>query len=191
MVKICHARAGCLFLFCFFLWLGHMVKICHARAGYAGPFVWGACAYPLPGSGYFFFSPEPRSGSCVYISTCRYVVFASSSSCVYAYMYIYTYMCVYVCTYVHDVHINIKYTWCMYVCRLCKFSRCKHFVFLCPNIFSLHKRANPRDPPYTYMLSIDIASWFVHPLIWRDTYVHIMHLIRTWCTHVCTHNASH
>ena len=58
----------------------------------------------------FFFSPEPRSGSCVYISTCRYVVFASSSSCVYAYMYIYTYVCVYVCTYVHDVHINIKYT---------------------------------------------------------------------------------
>ena len=69
--------------------------------------------------------------------------------CVYVCMYV----CVYVCTYV-CIHRPIQNSPCLYV-HTCYIltnphilsSRCKHFVFLRPNLFLHHKIANPRVPP--------------------------------------------
>ena len=68
---------------------------------------------------------------CLFLHICMYVISFHNDA--------YIHVCMYIHTYVHTCYVLTN--------PPIPSSHCKHFVFLSPNCFLLHKRTNQRVPP--------------------------------------------
>jgi hypothetical protein len=131
----------------------------------------------------------------VYTNVCLYVYIRMSvclsvclSVCIYECMYVCMSVCIYVCLYAcMSVCLYVRMFVCMsvYVHTRCVLTnlpipspRSKHFIFLRPNFFLHHKRANPRVPPCN-----DLKYVF---LFFRSNHIHMYVCASVcMCVNVC------